>query len=78
MSKKNNLVKYLLIGGGVLLILLVVARKAGWIGEDDNIKITAEKVTTETITETVSASGKIQPEVEVKIAADVSGEVVEL
>ena len=53
MSKKNNLVKYLLIGGGVLLILLVVARKAGWIGQDDNIKITAEKVTTETITETV-------------------------
>ncbi|HMT30217.1 MAG TPA: efflux RND transporter periplasmic adaptor subunit [Bacteroidia bacterium] len=78
MAKKNNLLKYLLIGGGLLLILLVVARKAGWIGEDDNIKVTAEKVTTETIVETVSASGKVQPEVEVKLAADVSGEVVEL
>ncbi|MBL0342167.1 MAG: efflux RND transporter periplasmic adaptor subunit [Bacteroidetes bacterium] len=78
MAKKNNLVKYLLIGGGLLLLLLVVARKAGWIGEEDNIKVTSEKVTSETITETVSASGKVQPEVEVKIAADVSGEVVEL
>lgn len=72
------MVKYLLIGGGLLLVFLVVGRKAGWIGEDDNIKVTAEKVSTETITETVSASGKVQPEVEVKLAADVSGEVVEL
>ncbi len=78
MAKKNNLVKYLLIGGGLLLVLLVAGRKAGWIGEDDNINVTAEKVSTETITETVSASGKVQPEVEVKLAADVSGEVVEL
>jgi len=78
MAKKNNLIRYLLIGGGLLLVFLVVGRKAGWIGEDDNIKVTAEKVSTETITETVSASGKVQPEVEVKLAADVSGEVVEL
>ena len=61
-----------------MLVFLVVARKAGWIGEDDNIKVTSEEVTTETIIETVSASGKVQPEVEVKLAADVSGEVVDL
>ncbi len=78
MAKNKNLVKYLIISGVVLLILLVVARKAGWIGEDDNIKVTAEKVTNSSIVEIVSASGKVQPEVEVKIAADVSGEVVEL
>lgn len=78
MTKKNNLLKYILIGVGVLLIFLVIARKAGWIGEEDNIKVSAEKVTTETIIETVSASGKVQPEVEVKLASDVSGEVVDL
>lgn len=78
MTKKNNLLKYILIGVGVLLMLLVIARKAGWIGEEDNIKVSAEKVTTETIIETVSASGKVQPEVEVKLASDVSGEVVDL
>jgi len=78
MARKNNLTKYLIAGGVILLILLVVARKAGWIGEDDNIKVTSGKVTTQTITETVSASGKVQPEIEVKLAADVSGEIVDL
>lgn len=78
MAASKNLVKYLIIIGVVLLLLLVAARKAGWIGEDDNIKVSAEKVTTETITEVVTASGKIQPEVEVKLAADVSGEVVDI
>ena len=62
----------------MLLIFLVIARRSGWIGEEDNIKVSSEKVTTETIIETVSASGKVQPEVEVKLAADVSGEVVDL
>ena len=76
-KKKNNL-KYIIIGSGVVLVLLVVARMAGWIGEDDNIKVTIAKVTEATITETVSASGRVQPEIEVKLAADVSGEVVEL
>lgn len=62
----------------MLLVVLVGAKKAGWIGEEDNIKVSTEKVTSETIIETVSASGKVQPEVEVKLAADVSGEVVDL
>ena len=78
MAGKKTWIRYAIIAGVVLLVFLVVARKAGWIGEDDNIKVTSEKVTTETIIETVSASGKVQPEVEVKLAADVSGEVVEL
>jgi HlyD family secretion protein len=78
MAGKKNTLKYILIAAGILLIFLVIARKAGWIGESDNIKVTADKVIKRTITETVSASGKVQPEVEVKLAADVSGEVVEL
>lgn len=78
MAGKSNLSKYLIAGAVILVIGLVAARKAGWIGEDDNIKVTAGKVTRETITETVSASGKVQPEIEVKLASDVSGEIVEL
>ena len=78
MAQKKYWVRYGIIAGLVLLVFMVVARKSGWVGEDDNIKVTSEKVTTETIIETVSASGKVQPEVEVKLAADVSGEVVEL
>lgn len=41
-------------------------------------KITIDTADTRNIIETVSASGKIQPEIEVKIASDVSGEIVEL
>ncbi len=78
MARNKNLSKYLIAAVAILLIVLVIARKAGWIGEDDNILVTSAEVTTETIIETVSASGKVQPEIEVKLAADVSGEVVEL
>mgnify|MGYP000367301340 FL=1 len=78
MAASKKTYKYLIITGVALILLLVIARKAGWIGEDDNIKVSSEKVTTETITEVVTASGKVQPEVEVKLAADVSGEVVDI
>src|SRR5688572_17999661 len=78
MARNKNLIKFTIIGAAVLLVVLVGAKKAGWIGEEDNIKVSTEKVTSETIIETVSASGKVQPEVEVKLAADVSGEVVDL
>lgn len=78
MAASKKTYKYLIIIGLSLVVLLVIARKAGWIGEDDNIKVSSEKVTTETITEVVTASGKVQPEVEVKLAADVSGEVVDI
>ncbi|MEI6862419.1 MAG: efflux RND transporter periplasmic adaptor subunit [Verrucomicrobiota bacterium] len=40
--------------------------------------VTTEKAVIKTITQTVAATGKIQPEVEVKIAPEVSGEIVEL
>jgi HlyD family secretion protein len=78
MAGKKNLSKYLIAGAVILIIGLVVARKQGWIGEEDNIKVTADQVVKATITESVSASGKVQPEIEVKLASDVSGEIVEL
>lgn len=62
----------------VIIIALVVAKKQGVIGKDDSVKVTAEKAALRSIVETVSANGKIQPEIEVKISPDVSGEVVEL
>ena len=47
-------------------------------GKGGSTKVTTDTVDTRNIIETVSASGKIQPETEVKIASDVSGEIVEL
>jgi len=62
----------------IVIIGLVVAKKSGWIGSNDATKISVESATNRDIVETVSASGKVQPEKEIKITADVSGEIVEL
>lgn len=77
MFKKKS-TKILAIISVTLILLLVVGRKIGWIGSEDLTKVNTSSVTNETITETVSASGKVQPETEVKIASEVSGEVVDL
>jgi HlyD family secretion protein len=66
------------IGTAVVLILLTVAKSMGWLGGQDGIKVTAELVAKRNIVETVSANGKVEPEVELKITADVSGEITEL
>lgn len=62
----------------VLVIGAVIARKKGLIGSEEGTKVTVENVVRKSLTETVSANGKIKPETEVKISPDVSGEVVEL
>lgn len=70
--------KWILISVGILLVLMVVLSKAGVFGKDEGLKVTAEKVQKRSITEVVNASGKIYPEVEVKISPDISGEITEL
>ena len=62
----------------VIIGLLVVGKKAGWIGEEFAISVSTQKVESKTITEFITANGKIQPETEVKISPDVSGEIIEL
>jgi HlyD family secretion protein len=78
MAKKNNTLKYVLIGAGVLLVVAVAGSKLGWFGKSDTVQVAVEKAVARSIVETVSASGKVQPEVEVKLSAEVSGEVVQL
>jgi len=62
----------------VVVIGLVVLKKAGAFGKDEGIKVSSEKAAKRTIIETVTASGKIYPEIEVKMSPDISGEIVEL
>lgn len=62
----------------VAIIILVVGKKAGWFGQDFSISVATQKVESKTITELITANGKIQPETEVKISPDVAGEIVEL
>jgi HlyD family secretion protein len=58
---------------------MIFLKKSGSIGgNDDKIEIETAKVDEITIVETVSATGKIQPEVEVKISSEVSGEIIAL
>jgi HlyD family secretion protein len=78
MKKKKPILKWLLITVGILIITAIVGKKAGWVGGEEKKRVTTEKTKKRSILETVSASGKIQPEVEVKISPDVSGEIVEL
>jgi len=78
MAKKKNTLKFLLIGAVILLVFVIIANKMGWIGQGDVIKVATDKVEKKTVNEQVSASGKIQPEVEVKLSSEVSGEIVEL
>ncbi|MAM18783.1 MAG: efflux RND transporter periplasmic adaptor subunit [Bacteroidota bacterium] len=63
----------------VLIILLIVGKKAGWFGNSNNVEqVEVSDIKPMDIVETVSATGKIQPEVEVKLSSEVSGEIIEL
>lgn len=78
-KKDNNKLIYGLIGGALILIVfLVIGKKKGWIGERDKTEVTYGEVKKVDITEKVSASGMIQPIVEVKISPEVSAEIIEL
>jgi len=62
-----------------LVILLVAGKKMGLFGEGgDMTEVEVSTIEPMDITETVAATGKIQPEVEVKISSEVSGEIIEL
>ncbi len=77
-KRSNRLLLFLGITVVVLLLVLLIGKKSGWIGGDDLVKVATTKAEKASITESVTANGKIQPEVEVKISSDVSGEIREL
>ncbi|RYY15250.1 MAG: biotin/lipoyl-binding protein, partial [Chitinophagaceae bacterium] len=74
--KKKTL--WIIISLVVLIVLLLGLKSAGVIGKEEGTKVATEKVSTRTISETVTASGKIFPEIEVKVSPDISGEIIEL
>lgn len=61
-----------------LILLIVVLKSAGVIGKKEIIKVAVDKASYRDITEVVTASGEIYPEIEVKVSSDVSGEIMEL
>jgi HlyD family secretion protein len=83
MTKEKSATKKLLKILGVLFAVIVVAgavaKATGWLdGSSAEKEVETEQAELRTITQIVSASGRIQPEVEVTIRPDVSGEIIEL
>ncbi len=77
-KRKKNPLLIIAIVVAVLLIFLFIARQLEWIGGEDKISVTYATAEPQTIIERVSASGTVQPEVEVKISPEVPGEIIEL
>jgi len=73
MNKKKIIIFLVTIAIIVVGIVLYINNS-----KDEFIKVTAEKPQKRNIIESVSANGKVQPEIEVKISPDVSGEIIEL
>lgn len=75
--KKRTLYSILAILA-ILVVVLLVLKSKGIIGKGNGIEVAVDTASYKNIIETVSASGKIYPEVEVKVSSDVSGEIVDL
>ncbi len=73
----NKTLKWVLIGLGALLVILIAVKLISG-PSDKGVKVAVEKASKRTIIETVNASGKIYPEIEVKVSPDISGEITEL
>ncbi len=76
--RKKSKTKWFVLGGIVLLGALGTAAYFKKKNAAPSVVVTTEKAVTKTITQIVSATGKIQPEVEVKIQPEVTGEIIQL
>src|SRR5437868_14267731 len=75
--RKSRRRRYIFIGIGALILLCIVAAVIASKRESP-IPVTTEKAAKRTILQLVSATGKVQPETEVKISPEVAGEIIEL
>jgi HlyD family secretion protein len=77
--KKSNKLIYILLGVlGAIILFAIIGRSLGWIGGEKELTVEVSTVKKVSITEKVSASGVIEPEIEVKLSPDVAGEIIEL
>src|SRR2546422_830101 len=76
-QRRSRRRRYIIFGAiGLILLWIIVGSIMG--KREKPIPVTTEKAVRKTILQTVSATGKIQPEVEVKISPEVAGEIIEL
>ncbi|MFD2036859.1 efflux RND transporter periplasmic adaptor subunit [Belliella marina] len=78
-KKKSNKFLYILLGiVGTLIVFAIIGKSAGWIGGEKEVAVETTIAKKTSIIEKVSASGVIEPEIEVKLSPDVAGEIIEL
>ncbi|MES1168229.1 MAG: efflux RND transporter periplasmic adaptor subunit, partial [Oleiharenicola lentus] len=77
-KKKSRKRLWIILGSVLLLVVLVAGAIVKNKNKDKAILVTTEKAVIKTITQSVNATGKVQPATEVKIAPEVSGEITEL
>lgn len=77
-KKSNKLLPYGIALVVIIIVVLVAGKKLGWFGNEYQINVATQVVESRTITEQITANGKVQPETEVKISPDVSGEIIEM
>ena len=76
-KRRSRRKRYIIFGSiGVVVLWIVVSIILG--KREKPIPVTTEKAVRRTIVQTVSATGKVQPEIEVKISPEVAGEIIEL
>jgi len=76
--KSKKLLIIIVVSAVVLLVVLAIGKKQGWFGNEGYLKVAVESGIEREIVEVITANGKIQPETEVAISPDVSGEIVDL
>ena len=77
-KRKRNPLVIIAIIIVLLLAFLFIANRLGWIGGSEATSVSFATAEQRTIIERVSASGTVQPEIEVKISPEVPGEITEL
>src|SRR5438876_3832601 len=77
-KKRRSRRRRYIIFGSVGLLLLGIIVSIIWSKREKPIPVTTERAVRKTIVQTVSATGKVQPETEVKISPEVAGEIIEL
>ncbi len=75
---KNKMLIIAMIILGVFIVVIIVGRRAGWVGVTEGLRVTVEEAALRDIVEIVTANGRVRPVTEVKMAPDVSGEIIEL
>jgi HlyD family secretion protein len=77
-KKSNKIVKIFIIGLVVVVVGAITLKVTGVIGKSKDIEVDFAKAKKADIVEKVSASGTVQPVTEVKLAPEVSGEIIAL